>query len=306
MFDPRATPPALLQPGDQVVFEQVDALPPPPPAPPGPGAGQPVLRIVAAGPYTTVQGGPRYGLSSSGVPAGGAMDLSALAQVNALLGNAPLTPGLEFTLAGPTVEALVPLRVALAGGARELRAGERLKIPALQAGLRGYLAVSGGLREPLPGEVLRPLRAGEELPLSSEPPRHALRPPPPPAPRERIRALRGPQWDWFSHPQAFFEDEYVLSPQSDRRGLRLQGPPLAHAGSANIPPEGTAPGAVQVPGDGLPIVLGPDRPVTGGYPKIATVIWADLPLLAQARPGARIRFQQVGIEEALAARRGAG
>lgn len=117
-----------------------------------------------------------------------------------------------------------------------------------------------------------------------------------------MRALPGPQLDHFRAPGQFFATEYTLSPQSDRRGLRLLGPPLDLI-RADIPPEGTAPGAVQVPGDGLPIVLGPDRPVTGGYPKIATVISADLPLLAQARPGARIRFREVTLPEALEARR---
>ena len=89
-------------------------------------------------------------------------------------------------------------------------------------------------------------------------------------------------------------------------GVRLKvsrGKPL-RLRRAEIPPEGTAPGAVQVPGDGKPIVLGPDRPVTGGYPKIATVISADLPVLAQARPGARVRFRRVDLAAALEARKG--
>jgi antagonist of KipI len=105
-----------------------------------------------------------------------------------------------------------------------------------------------------------------------------------------VRAHRGPQWDFFASPEDLFDREYRVSPSSDRRGLRLQGPALALARRSDIPPEGTALGAVQVPGDGLPIVLGPDRPVTGGYAKIATVVPADFPLLAQARPGTAVRF----------------
>ncbi|HTO96631.1 MAG TPA: allophanate hydrolase subunit 2 family protein, partial [Myxococcales bacterium] len=105
-----------------------------------------------------------------------------------------------------------------------------------------------------------------------------------------VRACRGPQWSFFASPEDFFDREYRVSPDSDRRGLRLRGPALALERRADIPPEGTAPGAVQVPGDGMPIVLGPDRPVTGGYAKIATVLPADFPLLAQARPGTAVRF----------------
>jgi antagonist of KipI len=111
---------------------------------------------------------------------------------------------------------------------------------------------------------------------------------------QEIRAVAGPQQTHFRDPSAFFRTEYTVSPQSDRRGLRLRGPPLEVI-EADIPPEGTALGAVQVPGDGMPIVLGPDRPITGGYPKIATVLSADLPLLAQARPGARVRFKEVRL-----------
>ena len=105
-----------------------------------------------------------------------------------------------------------------------------------------------------------------------------------------VRAHRGPQWHFFASPEDFFDREYRVSPSSDRRGLRLHGPAMALARRSDIPPEGTAPGAVQVPGDGMPIVLGPDRPVTGGYAKIATVMPTDFPLLAQAGPGTAVRF----------------
>jgi antagonist of KipI len=120
-----------------------------------------------------------------------------------------------------------------------------------------------------------------------------------------LRAMAGPQWDFFGEESrdSFFSAEYRVTPQSDRRGLRLEGPRIELLRPSDIPPEGTAPGSVQVPGAGLPIVLGPDRPVTGGYAKIATVISADLPLLAQARPGTIIRFAHATLEEALAARR---
>jgi KipI family sensor histidine kinase inhibitor len=328
MFDPEATPPALLRPGDRVIFEAVEsfgdtansgdtlrnsAFQPPAVGTNSVRCPHSVLRVVAAGPFTSVQGGPRYGLSASGVPAGGAMDLAALAAANALLENPPEAAALEFTLIGPELEALAGVRVAVNGAVRDLRPGEHIKIRALASGLRGYVAIDGGLEHARPGEVTRPLRKGEELrrppAASHQPPATAL-----PAGGGRleaggriasgllvIRALPGPQLDHFSAPEQFFATDYTVSPQSDRRGLRLQGPKLDLI-RADIPPEGTAPGAVQVPGDGLPIALGPDRPVTGGYPKIATVISADLPLLAQARPGARLRFCQVDLAEALRGR----
>ncbi|HYS07363.1 MAG TPA: urea amidolyase family protein [Myxococcales bacterium] len=295
MFDPSASPPALLRPGDRVVFEPVEDLAEVTPPVPAGRPGTPLLRLIAPGAFTSVQGGPRYGLLSSGVPAGGAMDLAALAAANRAAGNDPLDAALEITLAGPELEALEDVRVALGTWVRELARGERWQTGPVQKGVRAYLAVGGGLAQPLPGEPTRALRRGEVLHRAPPGLAHqAARPPEIPArcgeSRIEVRAHRGPQWRFFAGPEGFFQREYRVSPNSDRRGLRLQGTALALARRSDIPPEGTAPGAVQVPGDGLPIVLGPDRPVTGGYAKIATVVPADFPLLAQARPGTVIRF----------------
>jgi len=295
MFEPGANPPALLRPGDRVVFEPVGRLEEQPARAPAPSpSGPPLLRLLAPGAFTSVQGGPRYGLASSGVPAGGAMDVAALATANRAAGNAPLAAALEITLAGPELEALQDVRVALGAQVQELARGERLRTGPVRRGVRAYLAVEGGLSQPLPGEPVRALGPGDTLHRAAGPGPPAPRPP---AARLRwgeplieVRAHRGPQWDFFASPEDFFDREYRVSPSSDRRGLRLQGPALALARRSDIPPEGTAPGAVQVPGDGLPIVLGPDRPVTGGYAKIATVVPADFPLLAQARPGTAVRF----------------
>ena len=295
MFDPSASPPALLRPGDQVLFEPVDSLEEL--AQPEPALGEvgvPLLRVLAPGAFTSVQGGPRYGLLSSGVPAGGAMDLASLAAANRAAGNAPLAPALEITVAGPDLEALDDVRVALGSEVRELARGERLRTGLVRRGVRAYLAVEGGLAQPLPGEATCALHSGELVHRASAPAPRGARPPEVPAgwgePTIEVRAHRGPQWDFFVSPEDFFNREYRVSPNSDRRGVRLQGPALALVRRSDIPPEGTAPGAVQVPGDGMPIVLGPDRPVTGGYAKIATVVTADFPLLAQARPGTVVRF----------------
>ena len=327
LFDPAATPPALLQPGDRVVFEPVDPASLgqfPDDVPRSRPAGTPMARVLAPGPFSSVQGSPRHGLAASGVPAGGAMDLASLAAANARVGNAPSAAGLEVTLAGLELELLAEARVAVGGGELELsvegrklegkgphqlRAADRLKLSALSRGLRAYLAVDGGLAEPLPGEPSRPLKRGDEL-LRAARGADAAGPRPAKLPARlgeaqlEVRAVPGPQLEHFTEAgrAAFFATEYSLSPQSDRRGMRLLGPPLELSRPSDIPSEGTAPGAVQVPGDGKPIVLGPDRPVTGGYAKIATVISADLPLLAQARPGTKIRFRAATLADALAAR----
>ncbi|HEY4885731.1 MAG TPA: carboxyltransferase domain-containing protein [Myxococcales bacterium] len=295
MFEPGANPPALLRPGDRVIFEPVGRLEEQPARTPvGSPSGPPLLRVLAPGAFTSVQGGPRYGLASSGVPAGGAMDVAALAAANHAAGNAPLAAALEITLAGPELEALQDVRVALGTEMQLLARGQRLRTGPVRRGVRAYLAVEGGLSQPLPGEPVRALGPGDTLHRASGPGPPGPRPPAAPLrwgePLIEVRAHRGPQWDFFASPEDLFDREYRVSPSSDRRGLRLQGPALALARRSDIPPEGTAPGAVQVPGDGLPIVLGPDRPVTGGYAKIATVVPADFPLLAQARPGTAVRF----------------
>ena len=110
-----------------------------------------------------------------------------------------------------------------------------------------------------------------------------------------LRVLIGPQEQSFEKEglEVFLREPYRVSPESDRRGIRLEGPKIAHRQSPDVPPEGTALGGIQVPRDGQPIVLGPDRPVTGGYAKIATVIGADFPLLARAAAGAVVRFRAV-------------
>ena len=115
LFDENAQPPALLAPGDRVRFDEVRALEPPVTTPDRADLRSPVLRLLSSGLFTSVQGAPRYGLGSSGIPAGGAMDLASLAAANALVGNAPGTPALEITVLGPALEALSPCVVALAG-----------------------------------------------------------------------------------------------------------------------------------------------------------------------------------------------
>jgi biotin-dependent carboxylase-like uncharacterized protein len=247
------------------------------------------------------------------------MDLAGLARANALVGNVAGAPALEITLAGPELEALDGCIVALAGGdfsaewngksapageAFRVAAGARIGFGRARSGARAYLAVRGGLEAP---RLTRRIEAGDCVALGSEPSvsGQAAAPPVRLGDEVRLRVILGPQADHFSAAtiERFLASAWRVSSTSDRRGLRLEGGPLEHAAASEIPPEGTVPGSVQVPGDGLPIVLGPDGPVTGGYAKIATVIGADLSLLGQAAPGAVLGFAAVSLRDALAARR---
>jgi biotin-dependent carboxylase-like uncharacterized protein len=202
-----------------------------------------------------------------------------------------------------------------------LRCGECVRIGGLSGGAVNYLAVEGGfdlspilgststcLRGGFGGFEGRALTAGDRLPLRQGKARDRaewrlhgldLRPPP------RFRVVAGPQADFFNamEIEAFFAAEYSVSHGSDRMGMRLAGRPIQHARGYNIVSDATAPGAIQVPGDGQPIVLLADRQTTGGYPKIATVISADLPALGRLAMGARVAFTAVTVEEAEVARR---
>ena len=329
LFDPDADPPALLSAGDRVRFEAVGSTELPSVAPPVAPVhrGREVLRVVSPGLATTIQGTPCHGLRSSGVPAGGAMDGDSLARANAALGNRAGDPALEMGFVGPELEALADCVVALAGadlGAEwngraapqgavlRLVRGDRLKLRRARDGARGYLAVLGGFETP--GRSFAPApRAspGDTLWAASIPEASARLPAREPAASGnalRLRVMLGPEADRFAPTDVdlLLTAPWRVSHESDRRGIRLEGPPLSHLEAPEIPPSGTLFGSIQVPGDGLPIVLGPDGPVTGGYPRIATVIGSDVFLLGQAAPGATVRFAAVTLPEALAARRSSG
>jgi biotin-dependent carboxylase-like uncharacterized protein len=260
-----------------------------------------------------------------GVPPGGPMDARSAARANAVAGNPPGAAALEMAIEGAELEALAdvtaavggaPMPVACGGSPRPhgqpfaVAAGDRLTFGRAREGMHTYLAVGGGLREP---NGLGPARrierddvllAAQAGPRAGDPgaPHAAEEPQATPRPL-RLRAIPGPHQAMFTPESldAFFSVEWRVSPQSDRRGLRLVGPPIVHGGAPEVEPVGAAPGSVQVPGGGGPIVLGPDGPVTGGYPRIATVIGADLHLLGRAAPGEAIRFVRSTLGEALSA-----
>jgi KipI family sensor histidine kinase inhibitor len=331
LFDPSQESPSLLLPGDAVRFEPIGReefdrriafLEPVRGGESPPESGSPLFWVTAPGVLTSVAGAPRRGWSGFGVPPGGAMDLESLAAGNAAVGNPPLAAALEMTLVGPDLEVLSAAAIAFAGAefhatlngrpvdARrqiQVRPRDVLKIGKLSASARGYLCAAGGLAQSDRPRPPRRLAAGDMVFVNpvNAPPAASAAPSVPRAcvPEAVIRVLAGPQQDRFdpSGLATFLGSVYRVSASSDRRGIRLEGPPIENQENPDIPPEGTTAGGIQVPRDGQPIVLGPDRPVTGGYARIATVIAADFPTLARALPGTSLRFEQVTLAEALAA-----
>lgn len=280
------------------------------------------LTVLKPGLLTTVQDRGRVGLAYLGVPRSGAADLPALELANRLVGNDESAAGLECTLTGVTLRAEAALTVAITGAPAPVRVGGRdadvglpLAVPAgaevavgpARTGLRTYLAVGGGVTVPpvlgsratdtLSGLGPAPLRRGDTLPVG--PPYGSPAAVDVPASYELggavvLRVHPGPRVDWFTAAavRTLLAGEYAVSPTSNRVGARLTGPALARAVDAELPSEGVVLGAVQVPADGQPLVFLADHPTTGGYPVIAVVDPADVPRVAQARPGTAVRFTE--------------
>ena len=291
----------------------------------------PGLRVIVPGLHSTIQDLGRSGYQDIGVPPAGALDRIGLTLANALVGNAANAPVLEMLAQGPVLEVMATsLRVALvgddggsmiegdharnvpAGQSARLRRGQRIRIGTLGKTFCAYLAIAGGFDVPpclgsaatytrngLGGFQGRVLRVGDVLPVHREdvePSQElALVEPYEPGFEQPIRVVLGPQQEYFTADavNTFLSAVYVVSAQADRMGFRLDGPKLAHAKGYDIVSDGIVPGAVQVPGSGQPIVMLADAQTTGGYAKIATVISADVPVLARRRPGAAVRFVAV-------------
>lgn len=202
-----------------------------------------------------------------------------------------------------------------------LRRGEAVRIGSLSGGAVLYVAVEGGFNiAPALGSVStdtrgrfggwhgRALVADDELPLRNAQPSdradYRLDELDLGAPR-RLRVVLGPQHDHFSDRaiRDFFDSDFIVSAETDRIGMRLKGAPVGQPDEIAFTSDGTATGSIQVTGGGQPIVLLPDRQTTGGYPKIATIISADLPALGRLPIGSRVAFEPVTIEDALALRR---
>jgi biotin-dependent carboxylase-like uncharacterized protein len=293
------------------------------------------LKVLAPGLHTTVQDLGRVGYQAIGVPVSGALDGVNLRLANALAGNPPGTPALEILISGPVFEiAADSVRVALAGagaslaiGAEKTRVdvgqsvslprGELIEVVAGRQSACCYLAIEGGIAVPhvlgsastyvraaIGGLEGRALRKGDLLPLAiaraSDRPELRIPSPVPGTGDQPIRVVLGPQQEYFTEEAitALLGGEFRISQSADRMGMRLDGPLLQHRNGWDIVSDAIMTGAIQVPGSGQPIVLLADHQTTGGYPKIATVISADLPVVARRRPGDRLRFAAVTVEAA--------
>jgi biotin-dependent carboxylase-like uncharacterized protein len=272
-----------------------------------------VITVLTPGPLATVQDQGRVGWVELGVGRSGAADRAALRLANRLVGNPVEAAGIEITLGGLVIrlEDAATLAVTGApcpsplgsGAAVTLPAGTVLRLGTPQTGVRSYLAVRGGIdvaptlgsrsTDTMGGLGPAPLQAGDRLPVGVEPagPVSDAVAAPQPAPAT-LRVVPGPRADWFVSGaiQTLLGAAWTIQPDSNRVGVRLDGPPLRRAVQRELPSEGTLPGAVQVPPDGRPILLGPDAPVTGGYPVLAVVRDADLDAAFQRRPGETLRF----------------
>jgi allophanate hydrolase len=291
------------------------------------------LKVAAPGLHTTIQDLGRWGYQAMGVPVSGALDAFDFRVANRLVGNPDNAPALEILYQGPMLEVMAEhAHIALAGDAVLELVGETAvtvgawrsvvleRRQVFRVGRLGaaccYLAVAGGfavapslgsastfVRGGLGGFHGRALRAGDVLPLThpngGESAELSLREPPALRHDAPIRVVLGPQDDHFTEAAiaALLGAEFTVSKSADRMGMRLDGPSLRHRHGYNIVSDGIATGAIQVPGSGQAILLLADHQTTGGYPKIATVISADLPVVGRKRPGEKIRFAAVSAEE---------
>jgi antagonist of KipI len=302
-------------------------------------AAGPILEILSPGALTSVQDLGRYGHGRYGVAPSGALDTFALRIANLLVGNRQDQACLEAMLLGPRIRFLADTLAAVTGGnlsphrnkqplemwrAHAFKKGDILTFKAPVSGFRAYIAVAGGIGVPpvmgsrstnLPsgfgGYQGRPVKkddllvpeqvcddssaAGRSL-KSDEIPRYPQ--------NWTLRVIWGPQDDHFPETSRnlFINTCYKMSPESDRTGIRLQGPVIHRKPEIedSIISEGVISGSIQIPGDGKPIIILGET-VTGGYRKIATVISADLPLTGQIKPGDEIRFEAVSQEAAVQA-----
>lgn len=289
----------------------------------------PTLEILRTGPLALVEDLGRPGLAHLGVTRSGAADRRSAALANRLVANPPDRATIEVTLGGLTArvhggDVVIAVTGADAdpsvdglrfgsNGIHVVRDGGTISLGTPRAGLRSYLAVRGGIDvQPVLGsrshDVLSaigppPLRPGdvvsvgehtEDFPEVDQAPVAAIT-----ADVQELAVVPGPRDDWLTEPDRLVHTEWVASDRSDRVGMRLDGPALhPRWPDRQLPSEGAVRGSIQVPPNGLPVILGPDHPVTGGYPVIGVLTDADADRAAQLRPGQRVRFRWTRLSPA--------
>jgi KipI family sensor histidine kinase inhibitor len=341
VFDVTRAHPSLFAPGDVVRFRPVASQDLPDNSVPRPSEARiestRAVTVVRAGLFTTIQDRGRWGQQASGVPVSGAMDVVSHRVANLLVGNRGDAATLEVTLVGPELRVEQETLVAIAGAdlqpsidgsavplgvAATCRAGSVLRFGERRSGARAYVAFDGGVDVPMTlgsrsthvGAALggvdgRALAAGDRLPLGrtddEDDPSRSLPPREGPVGGARLRILPGPQDGFFSELDftSLERTRFVVTPQSNRMGYRLSGTIVRRATDREMISDAAFVGAIQVPPSGEPILLMSDRQTTGGYPQMATVITADLPLAGQLAPGDWVEFVRCTRAEAIAALR---
>lgn len=296
-----------------------------------------MLEVIEVSGFATVQDEGRKGWRRFGVPSSGPMDRFAFRAANRLAGNDPCTAALEIGSGDIVLRAMYDCVIAVAGAGHTLtvsiwdysswssclvRGGWTIRLSQSGSGLWSYLALAGGIEVPpvlgsrstylrghfggLEGRLLQSgdvLRRGRFSPPLIEQAARTLAEEARPAYSRSptLEVISGPQTEYFDQRslETFLSNPYKVSLSSDRMGYRLEGSRLSLPGGADLTSEGLTAGAVQVPADGKPIVMMADCATAGGYPKIASVISADLPLLAQCAPGRdEVRFKITTVEAA--------
>lgn len=292
------------------------------------------IKFANGGFLTTIQDAGRTGFQESGVPVTGVMDTRSYKLANILVGNDETEAVLEVTLMGPVFEFTADNMIAVTGGdlgpkingkdipmyqAVPVKKGDSMSFMGIKSGSRAYVAFAGGLdialimgsrsthlKSKLGGMDGRKLGAGDEIaflaPKTDHPDISArkLEAEDFTAARIVLRVVMGPQDDCFTDNgiATFLENDYALTNEADRMGLRFEGALIEHRNGGDIITDGISFGAVQVPSHGQPIVMMADHQTTGGYTKIASVVSVDLPKAAQMKPGAKVRFEKITVEEA--------
>lgn len=293
------------------------------------------ITILNPGLLTTVQDFGRIGYQQFGVPVSGVVDPRAMSIANILVDNPEDEAVLECTMLGPQIRFNAPNAIAITGGdlgptidnqpipnyaAIRVEAGQVLRFAGLRSGCRAYIAFAGGLdiapvmgsrstymKAKIGGVEGRKLQKDDVIKFRKPNPdlrglniRH-ISPEFVPRLEYKLRVVLGPQDDMFTEHgiETFLSESYIVTPEFDRMGCRLDGEIIEHKGeSGDIISDGIAFGAIQVPTAGKPIIMLSDRQTTGGYTKIANVISADFRILAQLKAGDRVRFAQVSIAAA--------